>query len=159
VREVVRLRKLARVPDGRAPFRGLISLRGEVVTVLGLEDLQKIAAAGASPKSQETTGSITTGSIRPGRIEAVVVLRGAQDPLGLDVDGVEDIRDFASGTGAPVPPPGPPGGPSPGRLWAGIVRDEKGEIGVLDADAVYAFAEELSREVRDPEPVEVDDRG
>ena len=43
VREVVPLRRLARIPDGRPPFRGLLSMRGEIVTVLDRGELRRAA--------------------------------------------------------------------------------------------------------------------
>jgi len=170
VREVVRLRRLARFPGGRSPFRGLLSLRGEIVTVVDLPALQAAAlasAAGPGPSRHETTG-VTTGTIRPTRIDSVVVLRGGRDALGLEVDGVEDIRNYAPGAAeapaAPEPAPGAPestasAAPAPGRMWAGIVRDGRGEVGVLDADAVFEIVEALAKESEEPEALEVGDSG
>jgi chemotaxis signal transduction protein len=172
VREVLRLRRLARFPGGTAPFRGLLSLRGEIVTVVELTGVQAAAvaaASGAGPARHETTG-VTTGSIRPNRIDSVVVLRGGHDALGLEVDGVEDIRNFAPGAGVPpTPPPAPsppaapessaPGAPAPGRMWAGIVKDERGEIGVLDADAVFEIVGAMAAQAEEPEALEVGDSG
>jgi chemotaxis signal transduction protein len=168
VREVVRLRKLSRVPDEKAPFRGLLSLRGEIVTVVDLAGLHALSrTAGAPAARQETTG-VTTGAIRPTRIDSVVVLRGGHDSLGLEVDGVEDIRDFASKPEGrdPAPPPPPPASestgmqaPAPGRMWAGIVKDERGEIGILDAEFVFELVEALAKQTEEPQALEVGDSG
>jgi chemotaxis signal transduction protein len=171
VREVLRLRRLARFPGGRSPFRGLLSLRGEIVTVVELVALQAAAvaeAAGAGPATHDTTG-VTTGSIRPTRIDSVVVLRGGHDALGLEVDGVEDIRNFEAGTAdrptepipevAGAPERTAPGAPAPGRMWAGVVKDERGEIGVLDADAVFEMVEAMATQTEEPEALEVGDSG
>lgn len=172
VREVLRLKRLARFPGGAAPFRGLLSLRGEIVTVVELTALQAAAlaaASGAGPARHETTG-VTTGSIRPNRIDSVVVLRGGHDSLGLEVDGVEDIRNFAPRAGDPPPPPAAPsspaapessapGAPAPGRMWAGVVKDERGEIGVLDADAVFEIVGAMAAQSQEPEALEVGDSG
>jgi chemotaxis signal transduction protein len=160
VREVVTLRRLARVPGVEDPFHGILSLRGEVVTVVGLAGLQGTAVAGDRPERQDTTG-VTTGRIRPTRIDSVVVLRGGPDPLGLEVDGVEEIRDFASKGAGPALPPETAGSvaPAPGRMWAGIVRDERGELGVLDADAVFTMVEALAQGSDEPQALEVGDRG
>lgn len=180
VREVLRLRRLARFPGGHAPFRGLLSLRGEIVTVVELVALQAAAvaeASGAGPAKHDTTG-VTTGSIRPTRIDSVVVLRGGRDALGLEVDGVEDIRNFEAGAGekgsaapgsgcasearhVPGDPPesSAPGAPAPGRMWAGVVKDERGEIGVLDADAVFEMVEAMATLTEEPEALEVGDSG
>ena len=164
VREVVRSRKVARVPEARAPIRGLLNVRGDMVTVVELAGLQELLTTGgkAGPARSPTTG-VTTGSIRPGRVEAVVVLRTGGDPIGLEVDGVEDIRDFA-GQAAPVPE----GGGSTGRLnsttgtytqriWAGIVTDDRGEIGVLDPGLALEAVHALAEPTEVPAPLEVDD--
>jgi chemotaxis signal transduction protein len=150
VREVVPLRRLARIPDGKPPFRGLLSMRGEIVTVLDLGELRRAAEAGTGPERFDTTAGVTTGSIRPNRMDSVVVLRGGRDPLGLEVDGVEDIRDFP-----PMPATGPDAGGGAGRLWAGMVRDDRGEVGVLDADGVFAIMERLAGEQQEPPSLEV----
>jgi len=171
VREVVRLRRLARIPDGRVPFRGLLSVRGDIVTVVELAGLQEIAAGRSGEPMDDTTGP-TTGRIRPTRIDSVIVLRGGRDALGLEVDGVEDIHDFSPRRGdrpaepepSPLPgasPPtestGPADPPEGTRLWAGTVRGPRGDVGVLDVDAVFALAEELAGS--GPQVLEVADRG
>ena len=153
---MLRLRRAARIPDGKPPFRGLVSLRGEIVTVLDLVGLLALSQGPKGGTKQDTTG-VTTGSIRPSRMDSVVVLRGGRDPLGLEVDGVEDIRDLpaapAGGVSAPLP-----GGLPRGRLWAGVVSDEHGEIGVLDADGVFEMVEEIAKREEEPQALEVADR-
>jgi chemotaxis signal transduction protein len=152
VREVLISRRVARVPDAEYPLMGVLSLRGDMVTVFDLAGLQAfVDRDGGAPSASDTTG-VTTGAIRPNRLEAVVVIRGGKDALGLVVEGVEDIRDFrpsseegAAAGAAPAPAPDPGSGaptlaPSPGRLWAGIVSDGRGEIGVLDANAAMEAA-------------------
>jgi chemotaxis signal transduction protein len=177
VREVVRLRRLARIPDGRPPFRGLLSVRGDIVTVLDLAGLQERAAGRSGEPLDDTTGP-TTGRIRPTRIDSVIVLRGGPDALGLEVDGVEDIHDFAPRPGeAPAAPPpaaggprvrepapptestGPAEAPEATDLWAGRVRGPRGEVGVLDVDAVFRMAESLSGAGEEGPVLEVGDRG
>jgi len=165
VREVLIRRRITRVPDAAFPVLGLLSLRGEVVTVFDLAGLQAtVDQLAAEEEGMETTG-VTTGAIRPSRVEAVVVLRGGRDSIGLVVDGVEDIRDFsasareaegeaareagpAGGGGAPAPPAPVTGplslAPDPGRLWAGSVEDERGALGVLDVDAAFECAMEVA---------------
>ena len=44
-------------------------------------------------------------------------------------------------------------------MWAGVVRDEHGEIGVLDADAVFEIAEALAKADEEPQALEVGDGG
>jgi hypothetical protein len=82
------------------------------------------------------------------------------------VDGVEDIRDFTprpgAGEAAPESPTSDskgPAAPPPGRMWAGVVRDERGEIGVLDTDAVFELAASLAQAAGEPEALEVGERG
>jgi chemotaxis signal transduction protein len=179
VREVVRLRRLARIPDGKPPFRGLLSVRGDIVTVLDLAGLQERAAGRSGEPLDDTTGP-TTGRIRPTKIDSVIVLRGAPDALGLEVDGVEDIHDFRPREGEspaapaeaapegraarpePSPPTestGPAESPEPTSLWAGTVRGPRGDVGVLDVDAVIRMAEALAGSGEDAPVLEVGDRG
>ncbi len=156
VREVLRLRRAARIPDEKPPFRGLVSLRGEIVTVVDLVGLHAMARAPQGPAKQDTTG-VTTGSIRPSRMDSVVVLRGGRDPLGIEVDGVEDIREFPPvPAGSAAASPGT--APAPGRLWAGVVSDERGEVGVLDTEGVFGMVAEISERAEEPEAIEVGDR-
>src|SRR5258706_19832 len=113
-------------------------------------------------------GEGTTESIRPYRMDPVVVLRGGYDPLGPEVDGVEAIRDFATRpeTPGPAPAPAPAAAPpasestgttapAPGRMWAGIVKDERGEIGVLDTDAVFVVVAALAKKGEESQALEV----
>ena len=156
LREVVLLGRVSRVPEAKAPFCGLMSLRGEVVTVLDLAALQATVSSTAARRGGETTG-VTTGSFRPQRLESVVVLRGGRDPLGLQVDGVEEIRELP--LAAPAEGPAAPGAWSAGGLWSGVVVDGKGEIGVLSAEAVLDAAEALAGESVEPVALEGPHRG
>ena len=152
VREVVRLRRLARIPDGRPPFRGLLSVRGDIVTVVDLAGLQEIAA-GRSLDLMDDTAGTTTGRIRPTRIDSVIVLRGESNTLGLEVDGVEDIHDFAPRPGEPTATP------EATNLWASTVRGPMGDVGVLDVDAVLRMAESIAKGTEESPLLEVGDRG
>jgi len=153
LREVVKRGKVTRIPEAKAPFRGLLCLRGEVVTVLDLAAL--VATAGRGASAQETTGT-TTGGIRPQRVESVVILRGGRDALGLEVDGVEEIRELPPCEGGPAAPGSPR---ARGGIWAGAVQDGATEVGVLDPDRLFASAEALAGAVQEPVVEEVPNRG
>ena len=90
-------------------------------------------------------------------MDSVVVLRGGRDPLGLEVDGVEDIRDLPPSPAGAVAAP-LPGAIVRGRLWAGAVSDERGEIGVLDTDGVFGMVEEIAKREEEPQAIEVAER-
>lgn len=134
-----------------------------MVTVFDLQGIQASLHSGGGGGTAPETAGVTTGSIRPTRLGAVVVLRGGRDPLGLEVQGVEDIREYEATPEGGVAPGGespgadPSAAPAEGRLWAGKVRDAGGEIGVLDVLAVAEFADALAREA--VEPVLIDDPG
>jgi chemotaxis signal transduction protein len=126
-----------------------VSLRGEIVTVVDLAALHVACSEGAGPEKHRPSG-VTTATIRTSHMDAVVVLRGGRDPLGLEVDGVEDIRDFSPGAAGTQAPTGLPGAPAAGRISAGVVADERGQVGVLDADGVFAVVEVMAAPEEEP---------
>jgi len=109
VREVVTPSVMSAVPCAPAAFRGIMNLRGRVVTVVDLAALLDL-----SPDGVAVVGKV------------VILDRGRRD-LGLfvtEVDGIHALDDVT---------------PAPGEAVAavrGVARHSQGAVTVLDADGV-----------------------
>ena len=91
VREVIRSRKTTRVPGSPGLLRGLVNVRGMVVTVL---DLATCLGAGASPAG-DNAGNVTgTRAQMPG---SIVLLEHGSRLVGLAVDHVREVRSLDDG--------------------------------------------------------------
>jgi purine-binding chemotaxis protein CheW len=115
VQEIIRPPQVTPVRVGRPEVRGVINLRGQIVTVVDL---------------RRRFGLETVTLNRQSRI---VVVQQGDEQVGLLVDKVEDtIRTEAAEL---LPPPGNLGGVR-GRLFAGVYRMEERLVAVLDCQAV-----------------------
>ncbi len=86
VREVVRLKRVTRVPGAPAMVCGIINVRGAVVTVLDLSVLLAAPSAVTSP--------------------SVVLLQHGSRLIGLAVDAVRDVRVVVDESHADAEDPG-----------------------------------------------------
>lgn len=110
--EIVALRPCTRLPGAPAFVRGLVNVRGTIVTVI---DLRLRLVPGAAP---ESTGS-------------VLLVRHGQRLVGIVVDEVEDVRPLAVEETEATD--------ASGALVRGVARDAdaKGNaVVVLDIDAL-----------------------
>jgi purine-binding chemotaxis protein CheW len=113
LREVVPFRRITRLP-GAPPFvRGLINLRGTVVTVIDLS--LRLGGEAVIPR---------TGSI--------VLVEYGERVVGLAVDAVLDVQPLTSG----VQPPPQNGGDSNAGLTRGIARLGRQLVVMLDTEAL-----------------------
>lgn len=85
VQEVVRLQALTRVPRAHPVIRGLVNLRGQLITAVDLRRRLGLPTAGAADAAGMT-----------------VVVRTPDGPASLLVDDVGDVLELA---GPPEPPP------------------------------------------------------
>jgi len=112
VREVVTPGVMSAVPRAPDEFRGIMNLRGRVITVVDLAAMLDIQLP--TPAEGEPVGKV------------VILDRGRRD-LGLyvtDVDGIHALDGLA---------------PAPGEALAsirGVARHPKGAVTVLDADGL-----------------------
>lgn len=111
VREVVNPAAMSGVPRAPAAVRGIMNLRGRVVTVVDLAALLGITAAQAP-------------AMLPGKV--VLLDRGRRD-LGLlvgEVDGVHPLEDLAPAPGESLP------------SVRGVAQTPRGAVTVLDSDGL-----------------------
>lgn len=115
VREVVNPAAMSSVPRAPAAVRGIMNLRGRVVTVVDLAALLGIAAPAQAPLAP---------TVLPGKV--VLLDRGRRD-LGLlvgEVDGVHPLEDLAPAPGEALP------------SVRGVAQAPRGAVTVLDSDGL-----------------------
>lgn len=116
-REIIPLRPTTRLP-GAPPFvRGLINMRGTIVTVLDL-----------GARLDPSRGATPDGSI--------LLVRHRERLVGLIVDAVADVRvlDIDAGSDGVVPGPESAGGA--GSIVRGVATADGAPVVVLDLDAL-----------------------
>ncbi|MEZ5964118.1 MAG: chemotaxis protein CheW [Planctomycetota bacterium] len=124
VREINRTVDVTPVPRTNDAVRGLVNLRGELVTVLDLGQL----LLGKPSSLQRTSRN--------------VILRTEDESVGLLVDWVGDVVEAAGKKIEPVPfeVHGMDAG-----MFAGVIQLDSGLMVVLDVDAVTQPAEARER--------------
>lgn len=120
VREINRTVEVTPVPRTPASVRGLVNLRGELVTVLDLRYL------------------LTRQPTQLQRRTRNVILQTEAEPVGLLVDQVGDVVESSSGQLEPVPfeVRGIDAG-----MFTGVMQLESGLLVILDLDAVVRPAD------------------
>lgn len=144
VREIIR--NVAFTPVEKAPpaVRGLLNLRGQIVTVLDLGPelgLGPRGLAGGSRCIILKTAQETAPLREAGLIEDEL----PADAVGLLVDGIGDVVGVAEG--GLDSPPARPGGPETGHL-RGVVQLEEDLMMVLALDSLVNGAIEAAAESR-----------
>jgi purine-binding chemotaxis protein CheW len=117
VEEVVRLRHTTPVPHAPKYLRGVMNLRGKIVSVIDLGC------------------KVEMGAAEPGERSRVYIVRDRSELVGLLVDSAADVIEFdvASLEPAPANVRG-----VEGRFLRGVARAGGRLAAVLDADAVLA---------------------
>jgi purine-binding chemotaxis protein CheW len=113
VREVVNPAPMSVVPRAPRSVRGIMNLRGRVITIVDLETLLALAPGRPSPEP------LTQGKV-------VLLDRGRRD-LGLligEVEGVHSLEEIAPAPGEALP------------SIRGVARLPHGAVTVLDADGL-----------------------
>jgi len=117
--EINRQLDLTPVPQAPAWVRGVVNLRGEVVTVLDLRTILGLEPAALSVASRN------------------VIVRTESEQVGLLVDRVADVVTVAAGE--IEPPPANVSGLD-GRFFKGVCKLESALLVVLDVHAVLTTA-------------------
>lgn len=124
VREVVAHAELTKVP-GAPPFvRGLVNLRGQILTVV---DLAVRLGLAPRPRTRESRLVVLKTSGELGRVGGE--LQTSDDPTAILVDRVGDVVE--PGPEGIRPPPPNLGGVAAQHL-EGVLRTPDGVLGVLD---------------------------
>ena len=123
VEEINRHIKVTMVPHAPKYVRGVINLRGEVVTVVELRTILGLPPA-------EVTDQART-----------VVVRSKDEQVGLLVDQIGEVVKCR--TDEIDPPPANVGGLD-GRLFKGVYKMENELLVVLDVEAVLSFEAQMA---------------
>ena len=131
VREIIRSCEITPVPLAPRHVRGLINLRGQIVTILdlavrlGIQDRQDaleshvVVLAGGEPSAQGGPGA---GD------------KGAQDAMaGFLVDGIGDVVEADEGRAKPAPANV---SEAEGKLLSGVIQTDFGLLALLDLQGV-----------------------
>lgn len=110
VREIVRMKRLTRVPRAPAWLLGVVALRGEIVEVVDLRVRLGLGAAIPGPASR------------------IIVLHGQSDRVaGLLVDRVSEVYRASEADRLPAPT-------GEARAVAEVIRHSEGFVSILDVE-------------------------
>jgi purine-binding chemotaxis protein CheW len=115
VQEVLRYQEMTTVPLAPAVVRGLINLRGQIVTALDIRDRMRM-----KPRPAETT-------------PMNIVVRSDEGVVSLLVDEISDVLEVSKST-FELPPPSLP--PEQRDLIQGLYKLESRLLLVLDTERV-----------------------
>jgi len=125
IEEVALKGEITRVPTAPSHILGVTTLRGRLVTVVGLE--QMVGVTGTLSRESSAT------------MPRLVVVRDGDYEMAVVAEGISGMTDY-------VPPSGAGPDDSPGR--SGFVRDEfdyhGNQVSLLDAPALIATAAKLA---------------
>ncbi|MGA2080324.1 MAG: chemotaxis protein CheW [Holophaga sp.] len=131
VREIIRSCEITPVPLAPPHVRGLINLRGQIVTILDLAvrlDIQD------RPDARESHVVVLAGgeSALPAR-ERSTDQGGGEDMAGFLVDGIGDVVEADVGQTKPAPANVTE---AEGRLLCGVIQADSGLLALLDLQGV-----------------------
>lgn len=121
VQEINRQLDIFPVPQAPREVRGVINLRGDVVTILDLRQILAMPPAEIGPRTR------------------VAVVDSTNERVGLLVDAVTDVVQVTPESAA-APPANLPHADA--RLFTGVGRLDEGLVWVLDVDAALDLQEE-----------------
>jgi purine-binding chemotaxis protein CheW len=121
IREINRVVEITPVPDAPAAVKGVVNLRGDVVTILDLRSLLGLELVELTSQSR------------------LIVIPMEEEVVGLIVDRVTDVATVT--TDDEVPLPANMGGID-GRYFTGVYKLNNDLLVVLDVAAALAVAEE-----------------
>ncbi len=124
VREISGLRSVTKVHHAAPQVRGVVNLRGQIMTVL---DLGVRFGIGAVPEDRKSR---------------ILVVRSGEEDIGLLVDGVDDVMN-APRTDL-EPPPSNIGGVS-GSYFRAILKSRDDLVCVLDLERILSDGDEAGR--------------
>lgn len=125
VKEINKHLEITPVPGSHSSVRGILNLRGQILTVIDLND----------------RFGLENGQLRPEM--RVVVISAMDEDVALLVDGVSDV--LIAETKNLEPPPSNIG-KIEGRFIESILKQEEGLIAILDIDEILSFADEDSEQ-------------
>jgi purine-binding chemotaxis protein CheW len=121
VKEVIAFKEVTPIPQAPAYFRGVMNLRGLVITVLDLKNKLSISS---KTESNETS---------------VIILDMGDMPIGVMVDSVDSVASFQEGDISP-----PPSGlaPGTGKHLSGVAKRANDLVLIMDPDCILGAADQ-----------------
>jgi len=121
IQEINRLMDMTHVPQAPDYVKGILNLRGQIVTIIDLRKKLGLAATGSEEKSRNN-----------------IVVKSKEEYIGFLTDGISDVllinlNDVES-------PPANIGGIQ-GKFFKGVYKTEDKLIGLLDIDKVLEMEE------------------
>jgi purine-binding chemotaxis protein CheW len=126
VREIIRTCEITPVPLAPPHVRGLINLRGQIVTIL---DLAVRLGLRDRAEALESHVVVLTGGER----ESSGATSAQEAMAGFLVDGIGDVVEADPGQTRPAPANV---SEAEGKLLAGVLRADSGLLALLDLDGV-----------------------
>lgn len=135
VREINRVLEITPIPRERDYIRGLINLRGQIVTIL---DMRVRLGMPAEAHSETTHNIIIKGGaeLRDACKGNAAMVAGIADPSGLLVDAIGDVVDADDHE---VEPPPANVGSVDGGLLRGVVKKENVLVAILDVPKILSL--------------------
>ena len=121
IREINRVVEITPVPDAPAAVKGVVNLRGDVVTILDLRSLLGLELVELTSQSR------------------LIVIPMDEEVVGLIVDRVTDVATVTTDDEVPLPANM---GCLDGRYFTGVYKLNNDLLVVLDVTAALAVAEE-----------------
>lgn len=119
VREIIVPPVIRSVPQAQAHVRGIINLRGKVISVINLTSLLGLPACAISTEEQHR----------------IIVLEQEDTLLGIEVDIVYEVTSLAERELEP-----PPAYAGEAGYLAGIANQREKLLLVLDVDKIFAYS-------------------
>jgi purine-binding chemotaxis protein CheW len=133
IREINRILDITPVPHAKAHLRGLINLRGQIVTILDLGVRLGLPRQEISDSSHNII--LKTGAeLASARQEGAAAAHGAgSDLVGFLVDAIGDVVEADEAT---IEPPSANVSEAEGGFLSGVIKTEAGLLVLLDLNEV-----------------------
>ena len=102
IREINRILDITPVPHGKDYIRGLINLRGQIVTIIDLAMRLGLPRADITEESHNIILKRTSELAAPLRTDGGVIETTSEDPVGFLVDAIGDVVDVEESGIAPL---------------------------------------------------------
>jgi purine-binding chemotaxis protein CheW len=132
IREINRNLDITPVPQARDHVRGLINLRGQIVTILDLGVRLGLPSQGVGEESHNIILK-TSGELAAARREGRPAQATSIDPVGFLVDAIGDVVEADE---AAIEPPSANVSEAEGRFLSGVLKNDGGLLVLLDLHEV-----------------------
>ncbi len=133
VREILRPLDITPVPRAASHIRGLLNLRGQIVTILDLSVCLGLEPVALTDKSHIVILK-TKHELDAAHRHGLDGSAGPTDLVGLLVDAIEDV---AEADGSAFEPPPANLREQEGRLLSGVHRTDRGLLVLLDLQEIF----------------------